>query len=212
VDEGRTHYQVSFTPGQGLAVFLVLLGSLAGAYFFGLMTGLAGRDEPAVADAAAAAGVPAEEAFPTPVLGIQPGAPGRASAPPAASQAGSAPPGRVQLFEDRSEGEAAVPASPGSHDPAEAQRGTVGSPEPPGGGFWVQVVSLSSERDARARTARLVQRGYPAVVAPGPAAAGKGTVYRVRVGPFPRREEAARAAARLSAEEKTETWIVPSGR
>jgi cell division septation protein DedD len=230
VDERRTHYQVSFTPGQGLAVFLVLLGSLAGAYFFGLMTGLAGRDEPAGPDSppAAAAAAPVDDAFPTPVLGIQPGAPRRAGAPPqAAPDAAAAPTGRVQLFEDRGEGEATVPASPGSHDPAEARRGTLRSPEPPGaappasapsapgteadGGFWVQVVSLSSEREARARAARLVQRGYPAVLVPGPAA-GKATVYRVRVGPFPRREEAARAAARLSAEEKTETWIVPSGR
>ncbi|MFN2387759.1 MAG: SPOR domain-containing protein [Thermoanaerobaculia bacterium] len=216
MDEGRTHYQMSFTPAQGLAVFLVLLGSLAGAYFFGLMTGLAGRDEPAASDtpAGAAVGAPAEEAFPTPVLGIQPGAPGRASAPPpsAAAAPGAAPSGTVQLFEDRGEGERGTSA-PGGPGPAYGRGSTTvdgsRSPEPPG--FWVQVVSLSSEGEARARTARLVQRGYPAVVVPGPASA-RGTVYRVRVGPFSRREEAARAAARLSAEEKTETWIVPSGR
>lgn len=207
MDEQRTHYQVSFTPGQGLAVFLVLLGSLAGAYFFGLMTGLAGRDAPPVAEAAAspaagAATATAEDVFPTPVLGIQPGAPGRAGAvPPPAAESPASPSGTVQLFEDRGEGERAAPPAGASAAPA------VGTDA----GFWVQVVSLSSEREARARTARLVQRGYPAVVLPGPAAA-KGTVYRVRVGPFERREDAARAAARLSAEEKTETWIVPSGR
>ena len=208
MDEQRTHYQVSFTPGQGLAVFLVLLGSLAGAYFFGLMTGLAGRDAPPVAEAAAspaagAAWASTEDAFPTPVLGIQPGAPGRAgAAQPSAADPAAAPSGNVQLFEDRGEGERPVSASPGAASTASGDTGS---------GFWVQVVSLSSEREARSRTARLVQRGYPAVVLPGPTAA-RGIVYRVRVGPFGRREDAARAAARLSAEEKTETWIVPSGR
>lgn len=208
MDEQRTHYQVSFTPGQGLAVFLVLLGSLAGAYFFGLMTGLAGRDEQPGVDAAAspaavAAGASTEDAFPTPVLGIQPGAPGRAgAAPPPAADPAAAPSGTVQLFEDRGEGERAVTALPGAASPPSGDASS---------GFWVQVISLSSEKEARSRTARLVQRGYPAVVLPGPTAA-RGTVYRVRVGPFERREDAARSAARLSAEEKTETWIVPSGR
>jgi sporulation related protein len=200
VDDPRTHYQLSFTSTQALAVFLVVLGALAGAYFFGLMTGLAGREPANAAVPTPVAVEAAEESFPTPVLGINPGAARPREAPPAAGAPGAASPSTVQLFEDRGEGERTVPTAP----PAPAASGTTG-------GFWVQVVSLSSESEARARTARLVRRGYPAVVVPGPAS-GRGSVYRVRVGPFERREDAARAAARLSTEEKTETWIVPSGR
>jgi len=206
VDERRTHYQLSFTSGQALAVFLVLLGALAGAYFFGVMTGLAGRDAPAAAAERPAPDAPSEDAFPTPVLGVEPGRSARAAPTlPLPAEAPGAGTGTVQLFEDRAEGDSMRESVPVVSPPAP------GAARDAAGGFWVQVVSLTSEREARSRTARLVARGYPAVVAPGPAA-GRGIVYRVRVGPFPRREEAARAAARLTAEEKTETWIVPSGR
>ncbi|HXM77100.1 MAG TPA: hypothetical protein VN971_10005, partial [Thermoanaerobaculia bacterium] len=44
MDEPRTHYQLSFTARQALLLFVGLLGALAVAYVFGLMTGLAGRD------------------------------------------------------------------------------------------------------------------------------------------------------------------------
>jgi hypothetical protein len=41
--EPRTHYQVSFTSRQAVLLFVVVLVSLAGAYFLGLLTGLADR-------------------------------------------------------------------------------------------------------------------------------------------------------------------------
>lgn len=210
MEEPRTHYQLSFTSGQALAVFLVVLGAIAGAYFFGLMTGLAGR-EPGSAAAAvspsAAAEVTPEDAFPTPVLGVDARFPRRPSAAvrPTAGYAAARPTAGIQLFADRAESEA--PPVTRLPTPEASARAAAGSAS----GFWVQVVSLSSEREARARTARLTARGYPAVVVPGQGA-GQRTVYRVRVGPFERREDAARAAIRLKSEEKTETWIVPSGR
>jgi len=202
VSEPRTHYQASFTGKQALGLFVGLLLALGIAYFLGVMTGLAGRGEPEdVASAEPAASEAPVEAFPTPVLGIQPKGPGpgRVLVPPdrgdaAAAGSESAPRGSIQLFEDRAEGERpqAVPPSGG----------------PPAAGFWVQVVSLSSEREATVRSSRLSARGYKAAVSP--ASGPRGTVYRVRVGPFVTREEAANAAQRLSVEEKAETWIVPA--
>jgi cell division septation protein DedD len=198
VSEPRTHYQASFTGKQALGLFVGLLLALGIAYFLGVMTGLAGRGESE--DVAAAEPVATEapaEAFPTPVLGIQPKGPGRVLVPPdrgAAAASESAPRGNIQLFEDRAEGERPQTASP--------------SGGPPAAGFWVQVVSLSSEREAQVRSSRLSSRGYKATVSP--ASGPRGTLYRVRVGPFVTREEAANAAQRLSVEEKAETWIVPA--
>lgn len=198
MSEPRTHYQASFTGKQALGLFVGLLLALGIAYFLGVMTGLAGRGEPEeVAAAEPAATQAPAEAFPTPVLGIQPKGPGRVLVPAdrgdaAASE--SAPRGNIQLFEDRAEGETPQTASP--------------SGSPHAAGFWVQVVSLSSEREAQVRSSRLSSRGYKATVSP--ASGPRGTLYRVRVGPFVTREEAANAAQRLSVEEKAETWIVPA--
>lgn len=197
----RTHYQASFTGKQALGLFVGLLVALSIAYALGVMTGLAGRGEPEeVAAAAGGAGEAPAEAFPTPMLGVAPTAPapGRVLVPPdgaavAGTEPGTNPLGTIQLFEDRAEGESAEAAAPGGAAPA---------------GFWVQVVSLSSEREAEAKKTRLSARGYKGAVSP--ASGPRGTVYRVRVGPFATREEAANAAQRLSVEEKAETWIVPA--
>lgn len=199
--EPRTHYQVSFTPRQALSLFVVLLLALGLAYFFGLRTGLAGRDpEIPVADASTA-GPPgtAEDAtppdaggsehlvFPAPVTGV----PGPGAAVPTA-------PAVIQPFEDGGEG---APA------PAPV---AVATPRPPAsGGFRVQVVSVSSRADADALARRLSGEGFRAAVEPGRSASG--AVYRVRVGPFATREEAAQTASRLAAAGRRDTWIVPPG-
>ena len=52
MSDPRTHYQVSFTAKQAMSLFVGLLFALGLAYFFGLMTGLSGRDEDALADLA----------------------------------------------------------------------------------------------------------------------------------------------------------------
>ncbi|MEO8350033.1 MAG: SPOR domain-containing protein [Acidobacteriota bacterium] len=202
--EPRTHYQASFTPRQALSIFIGLLLALGLAYFFGLRTGLAGREaEESIADAgvaAAPAGGPPEAAsaaggdtgehlvFPAPVTGVAPQ--GSAAAP-------TAPP-VIRPFED---GEGAPPARAAA---------VVATPRPPAsGGFRVQVVSVSSRADADALARRLSRRGFSAHVEPGVTASG--AVYRVRVGPFATREEAAGAASRLAGEGRRETWIVPPG-
>jgi len=192
-----------------MGLFVGVLLALGVAYFLGVMTGLAGREpEEAVAAAPAEATAASRDTFPRPVLGVQPGArprervllppdAGGGRAEGASGTGGRAAPRSVQLFEDRAEGE-------GSGDSSPAGRPQTAS----AAGFWVQVISLSSEREALSRSSRLSSRGYRATVSP--ASGPRGTVYRVRVGPYRTREEAARAAERLSVEEKAETWIVPA--
>ncbi|HEY6066371.1 MAG TPA: SPOR domain-containing protein [Thermoanaerobaculia bacterium] len=203
-----THYRISITAKQALSLFIGLLAVLALSYFFGLMTGLGGRGEapegaaapevasnaaemPTPTPAAGGVGRPAETiAFPVPVTA----APLPGSRPPAA-------PKTVQVFED---GEGAPPgaAAPG-RVPTVARR------EALSGGFRVQVLSVSSRADAEAEAARLTKQGLPARVEPG--AGPRGTVYRVRVGPYASREAAEEASRRLSSQGRRDTWIVRPG-
>jgi len=199
VDQPKTHYQLSFTVRQALALFVGLLLALSVAYFLGVMTGLAGREPQG-----AKASVPS----PTAVEAL-PGVAGETTSgePPRAAESASAvattePTARakLQLFEDRAQEEVT---------PAPAVRAA-----PPGrvsaAPFWVQVVSVRSEREARAESHKLSSRGYHAMVeaVPGP----KGRLYRVRVGPYRTREEASRAAERLWRQERVKAWIVPAGK
>jgi cell division septation protein DedD len=217
VDEPRTHYQVSFTSRQGLAVFGVLVAAIVLAYFLGLMTGLAGREARLPSGAAASPTVPAavaavtpaqtpEAAFPVPVLGVA----GRARAS-RTSLRPTEPPAAVatpvlQLFEDRASSEptrAPAPAArpaPGK-SPAKATEAS---------GFWVQVDSLSSKEQAETRRRGLGSAGFKAAVVPG--TGPKGVIYRVRVGPYASREEADRAAESLARKAKVaRPWVVPPG-
>jgi DedD protein len=92
-----------------------------------------------------------------------------------------------------------------------SKAGPVVSPVPPASGeLWVQVFSVSSEKEAKSVKQRLAKRGHRVAVSPAPGP--KGTVYRVRVGPFATRDLAAKAAEELSREEKVQTWIVPAGK
>ena len=188
-----------------MLLFVGLLLALGVAYFLGVMTGFSGREhavaaatpipteEPAERPTAAPAAptpearrtVPPGVAFPKPVLGTEP------KSTPA-----------LQLFEDRAGEE---PTPPKRITPPTA------APSPaPGGEFWVQLLALSSEKEAKAAKERISRHGHHVVVsqAPGP----KGTVYRVRVGPFRSREQAAKAADQLSREEKVHALVVPAGK
>jgi len=201
----RTHYQASFTARQALALFLGLLFALGISYFLGLMTGLTGSEPretgaapsqtpgivaggpPPVPAAAVVGGAGDDLVFPLPVT----------AAPDADAAAQPTAPATIQVFQD---GEGAAPAAAREH---------AAPPASASGGFRVQVLSVSSRKEADSEAARLSRRGYPALVEPG--TGPRGPVYRVRVGPFAQREEALRTAERLSREEKRETWIVPPG-
>ena len=89
---------------------------------------------------------------------------------PAASQAPAAP----------------APAAPAPTAPAPAA--------PTGAVFFVQVGAFGSSERADALARQLRQQGFPVVVE---TQAGNPVLYKVRVGPYPRREEALQALQRL---------------
>lgn len=215
--EPPTHYQLSFTTRQATALFVGLLLALGAAYLLGVLTGLAGRDggntaarvtpaatPEAIRSESIAAAVPSPTAirplptraasipaFPRPVLGREPTA------------------RRIEFFEDRAESE---PTASATRSPSQAapKRSPTRPPKVEAGGFWIQVASVSSQREAAARRDRLIHHGYHARVLAGEGSKGK--IYRVRVGPYASREEASRASDRLSREEKVKTWIAPPGK
>jgi cell division septation protein DedD len=78
------------------------------------------------------------------------------------------------------------------------------------GNFWVQVLSTTSEREAKARQSLLSGHGYRVSIEPTHSPKGP-ALYRVRVGPYRSREEASKAAEVLQHREKATTWIVSPG-
>lgn len=239
--ESRTHYQISLTARQAVGIFVTLLLALGLAYFFGLMTGLSGRAsraaEPSSRDAEAEptpVAVAADLAVPpvetgVPVAALR-GTSGSATTPPPPE---ATVPATLSTFEDSAEGESAPPATPGSRTTvvgapagppaaapakapapshaATAAAGSSAAAHPASGKVWIQAASLSSAEEAHALGARLTKHGFHAVVQPG--SGPKGRIYRVRVGPYRSEDEASKAVARLSRQEKIhEPWIVPEGK
>lgn len=204
MDEPRTHYQLSFTARQALALFVGFLLSLAVAYFLGVMTGLAGRVCPDVAGAptrapTARASASKEMAAvrPTPAAASRTILASRAAPNAAAAPGEPTRGGALQLFEDRGEAESAPTPSP----PSRASASAAGTEQ-----FWVQVISMSSEKEAKARSARLRQHRWRTSVVS--ASTPKGIVYRVRVGPYTTKQAAERAAGQLQSRENVRPWVV----
>jgi len=199
VPEPRTHYQLSFTSRQAVVLFIVVLAALTGAYFLGLLTGLAGR-QPVESAAVSAAAPPATTAAAEKIRPPATAPPARQeqAPPPAVAAREPAKTEGLQFFEDR-------PAEPTPAASAKAQAAAKSAAS-----FWVQILSTRSEREAKSRRATLSGHGYRAIVEPA-RGAGAPTLYRVRVGPFASREEASRAAQTLERKERAKPWIVPPG-
>ncbi len=232
MDEPRTHYQLSFTARQALLLFVALLGALAAAYAFGLMTGLSGHGRAdavaaaettpgasAIATPVAAAVTPDTLEIPKAVRGIAPsrttlhgGGPSSAAPTPVSVAAGPAPSPGIQLFDEGPDRARPTPVAPPrkTRTPRSTPNPAVAAHAPASGSFWVQALSAASEKEARTRRDRLVSHGFAAAVSSG--AGPNGKVYRVRVGPFKTKEEAERSAARLKTKEKLQPWIVPPGK
>jgi len=239
VTEPRTHYQISLTARQAVGIFVALLLALGLAYFFGLMTGLSGREARAAgmtARSEAPEPTPATAASEPPVPPVETGVPVAALRGAAASAATPPPaeptvPATLSTFEDSAESEsvptpvpgsrttvvgappaAAAARAPSSTAPAPVTASSSAAARPaPGGKVWVQAASLSSADEAHALGVRLSKHGFHAVVQSG--SGPKGRVYRVRVGPYRSEDEASKAVTRLSRQEKIrEPWIVPDGK
>ena len=207
--EPRTHYQVSFTSRQAVLLFVVVLAALTGAFFLGVVTGLAGRHPAESAAVSPSPPVPAESATAERASGVPastpqatgPAAEQERTAPPVVAAREPGKPEGLQFFEDRPAEPTPAARTPSGQAPAAAKAA---------GSFWVQVLSTTSEREAKSRRTLLAGHGYRSIVEPTHSPKGP-VLYRVRVGPYPSREAAVKAADGLERREKAKTWIVKPG-
>lgn len=179
-----------------LAVGVVLIvGGFASGVVLGVVT-----EEPTVLTEAWSQGaerVALREARTEPERGPVQAAPTLPSADPQAapaSQVVAIPP--VERVPTRSARPVATPRDPGRLPSVSA----------PPAGFAVQVGAFGSSDAARAMRGKLEGAGYESFVSAG--AASRDRRWRVRVGPFPTRAGAERAAARLEQRDGLATWIV----
>ena len=96
---------------------------------------------------------------------------------------------------------APVAAAPTPARPAPA-------PAPLRKGFSVQVGAFSDGGGARQLVERLRGLGFDAYVAQADLGGRAGARFKVRVGPFPTRDEASAAAGRLHSEQRLPTWVL----
>jgi cell division septation protein DedD len=94
---------------------------------------------------------------------------------------------------------AAAPARPAPQKPP-----AVAAP-PPAGHIAVQVGAFGARDAAESLRVRLEKAGFPAYLAPS---AQAGDPWRVRVGPYPSRDEATRVARRLEQGQKLPIWVL----
>ena len=90
--------------------------------------------------------------------------------------------------------------------PAAAAADPVGTHEPPGDGYSIQVAALREREEADTIVKRLAAKGYPAYVAAP--VKEKVPIFRVRVGKYKDRREADTVAAKLQKEEQFKPWVV----
>jgi DedD protein len=93
---------------------------------------------------------------------------------------------------------AAAPAPAAGAMAAETKAQSEAKAPPPHEGFAVQLAAFADDRGANALAGRLKRSGYAAYTEP--LKTSKGTLWRVRVGPYPSREAAATARDKLKTE------------
>jgi cell division septation protein DedD len=87
-----------------------------------------------------------------------------------------------------------------------ARNTPVGSSDPSGPGFAVQVAAYADRRDADTLARQLVTKGYPAFVM-DPVKGGPKALYRVRVGKYKTLKDAQTVSTRLETAEQFNPWI-----
>jgi cell division protein FtsN len=135
-----------------------------------------------------------------------------ATAPPQAGQSArgaspTPPPQPVSLVPLKVPGRGGPPEIP-----SRQQKPAPNSPSPGGqqpsaeAGYSVQVGSFRAREEAEQLRHRLSQKGYPVWIQPS-IVTGQGIWYRVRVGHFPDRVTADRAAQRLASQERVSIMV-----
>jgi cell division septation protein DedD len=200
------HYQISVTGRQAAFFFLLLLVTLALAFFLGMKTGAAARKGPgAVATLVTASDLPVPTLAP---------AENREEKKPPEEALGFAAEKRVAQKETAAAATpaAAATAVPSPRPPAptvappakEAPSKTAPAKAAPAkaapkGPFWVQVLATKKAQAADDLMKRLKEEGFAADVSAVP---GKDGWFRVRVGPFKDRSKAEATARKIKATDK----------
>jgi len=73
-------------------------------------------------------------------------------------------------------------------------------------GYWVQIVSTSSKSEANRWREKLAAKKYRTAAVTSVESA-KGTLWRVRIGPYADHAQAKKAAAKVTAEFKQKAWV-----
>ncbi len=138
----------------------------------------------------------AEKSVLTP--GARPAAPAESKATPATT---APAPVEAKAAPAPAETKAAAPApAPAAATPAAtpAKADAPKSDAPKEGGYVVQLAAFSDDKGANALAGKLKRAGYPAYTET--LTTTRGTLWRVRVGPFPSRDAAAQSRDRLKGE------------
>jgi DedD protein len=191
-----SYYEVALTNRQVLAAFVVLLSCLLIAFFSGIWIGRGGAEGRPVPEAsgveAAAGEVPLEE--------FRFFSEDRKAVPVPTPTPASERPERIEPQPGRSLAEdvgALEPeeVAPTPAPPAATPRPTPAPPRPtaapaaaPAGAFYVQVFSSGLEDRAKRFQEEVGRLGHPAFISK--VTRDGREIFRVRVGPFPTREEA----------------------
>lgn len=139
-----------------------------------------------------------EEAPPPPIAAAPP-----PPAPPVTKTPPANPP--AAAGKERAEKETKAPAKGRSEKPGKTEKAEKTDTEPPKGSFVVQVFSTSEKDQAVKVKSRLQTGGEKAYLSPVQAA--KGTMYRVRIGPFTSRDAAQKVADKVRKGYKLDTWV-----
>lgn len=92
----------------------------------------------------------------------------------------------------------APPSTPAKPAPENAPAPSSDAAKAPGGAFSVQLAAFADDKGANALVNRLKKAGHPAYTEPY--TTSRGTLWRVRVGPYPTREAAENARTKLKAD------------
>lgn len=202
IHDDSSHYEVSLTGGQALAAFILMLGSLAASFGFGLMLGRGGdgdrlvvRREPSIISEAS----PESRASSRIVeLGV--------SSPPPPPATETIDPLSPSILEEAASGKVSgEPSAAGAPALPTAMRPMPGEVAPAGGPFYAQVISTADVKAAEALAARLIERGYTTAWVER-VNSDRGMTYRVRV-KFTTEAAARQAVEPLRAITKGEVWV-----